>query len=260
MRKISLIIPTFNEADNIEAVIDSANWVDEVIVVDSFSTDQTTDLAKAKGAKVLERTYTGPADQKNWAIPQASHQWVLILDADERVTPALKTEIQDWLKADEIPYDAFWIPRQNYFMGQKINYSGWQGDAVIRFFQRDKCRYDQKQVHEEIQTEGIQVSRLQSKMEHYTFKDLDHFLDKMRRYAHWSAKDHLHKTPKIGWKHLYIKPAFRIFKHFVLQQGFRDGKVGFIISVIMAWGVFLRYVYIRQMQQTTAIPDGKESK
>ena len=246
MRKISLIVPSFNEEHNIEGVLDSAAWVDEIIVVDSFSTDKTVELAKAKGARVLQRTYKGPADQKNWAIPQASYEWVLLLDADERITPALQKEIQDWLSAEDIPYDAFWIGRQNYFMGQKVNYSGWQGDAVIRFFKRDHCRYDDKQVHEEIQTEGIRVSRLKYKMDHFTYKDLDHFLDKMRRYAKWSAQDHAQKTPRVTWGHLVIKPLFRVFKHFILQRGFLDGKTGFIISVIMAWGVFLRYVYIRE--------------
>lgn len=250
MRKISLIIPTFNEAHNIEGVIDSASWVDEIIVVDSFSEDETANLAKAKGAKVLERKYTGPSDQKNWVIPQAAHEWVLILDADERVTPELKKEIQAWLKADKIPFDAFWINRQNYFMGQKVKYSGWQGDAVVRFFKRDVCRYDNKQVHEEIQTSGIKLSRLKEKMDHYTYKDLSHFLDKMRRYAKWSAEDHFEKTPKVRWGHLIGKPFFRMIKHFFLQKGFLDGKVGFIISIIMAWGVFLRYVYIRERQKS----------
>ena len=250
MKKLSVIIPTFNESDNIRGVLESVNWADEIMVVDSFSTDDTLEIAKAYTDFTVQRKYTGPADQKNWAIPQVSHEWILLLDADERVTPALKEEIQGWLQKDEIPFDAFWIGRQNHFMGKKIRYSGWQGDAVVRFFRRDVCRYNNKQVHEEIITEGIRVSRLKAKMEHYTFKSTDHFLAKMQRYADWSAQDHLAKTPKVTYFHLFFKPFFRFLKHFVFQKGFLDGKVGLIISVIMAWGVFLRYVKIKEKLPT----------
>ena len=182
MQKISVIIPTLNEALNIEGVLTAVQWADELLIVDSFSTDDTLKLAAKFPVRVLQRNYIGPADQKNWAIPQASHEWILLLDADERVTPALQQEIQSWLQKD-IPFDAFWIGRQNFFMGKKINYSGWQGDAVVRFFHRDRCRYNEKQVHEEIDTSNISVSRLKNKMEHYTYRNMDHFLDKMRRYA-----------------------------------------------------------------------------
>jgi glycosyltransferase involved in cell wall biosynthesis len=245
MQKLSVIIPTFNETLHIEGVLESVQWADEIIVVDSFSTDNTLQLAAKYTDKLLQRTYTGPADQKNWTIPQASHEWILLLDADERCTEGLKTEVQDWLKK-EIPYDAFWIPRQNFFMGKAINYSGWQGDAVVRFFHRDRCRYNDKQVHEEIETKGIKVSRLKHKLLHYTYKDIDHFLDKMRRYAKWSAQDHAHKTPHVGFFHLFFKPLFRFFKHFIWQLGFLDGFRGLVVSIIMAWGVFLRYLYLTE--------------
>ena len=245
MQKISVIIPTFNEEQHIEAVLESVSWADEIIVVDSFSTDRTMELATTYADKLLQRTYTGPADQKNWTIPQASHEWILLLDADERVTPALKEEIQNYLKQD-IEKDAYWIGRQNFFMGKKIKYSGWQGDAVIRFFHRDRCRYNDKQVHEEIETNNIKVGRLKNKLEHYTFKDTDHFLAKMKRYAKWSAEDHFDKTPRVTFFHLFFKPLFRFFKHYFWQRGFLDGKQGLIISVIMAWGVFLRYLYLKE--------------
>jgi glycosyltransferase involved in cell wall biosynthesis len=244
MQPISVIITTFNEAHNIEGVLHTVKWADEVMVVDSFSTDRTVDLATQHGVRVLQHAYEGPAAQKNWAIPQAKHEWILLLDADERVTSELQQEIQAWLQKDAIPFDAFWIGRRNFFMGQEIRYSGWRGDQVVRFFHRDRCRYNNKQVHEEIITDGIKVSRLKQKMLHYTFKDVSHFLAKMERYAAWSAQDYTAKTPRVTYFHLWIKPTFRFIKHFFLQSGFRDGKIGFIVSFIMAWGVFLRYVRI----------------
>lgn len=248
MRPLSVIIPTLDEADNIAGVIGPIQGVDEILVIDSFSEDDTVLQAESLGARVLQRKYTGPADQKNWAIPQARNEWVLILDADERVTPALRAEIDQLLSQAEIPYDGFWIGRQNYFMGQQINYSGWQGDAVIRLIRRDVCRYNEKQVHEEIETEGVRIHRLKNKMEHYTFKNASHFLDKMRRYGEWSAQDYLAKTPTVGYFQLFWKPLFRFFKHYFLKKGFLDGRVGLIISAIMAWGVFLRYLYLMELR------------
>jgi glycosyltransferase involved in cell wall biosynthesis len=246
MRSLSVIITTFNEEHNIEGVLESIRWADDILIVDSFSTDRTLDLARKFQVRILQRAYQGPADQKNWAIPQARNEWILLLDADERVTTALKKEVQQILGQPEVLFDAFWIGRQNFFMGRKVRFSGWQGDAVIRLFRRDLCRYNDQQVHEEIIAQGIRVGRLKNKMEHYTFKDTGHFLDKMRRYARWSAQDHFDRTRRVTFFHLYFKPLLRFLKHYVWQGGFLDGQVGFIISRIMAWGVFLRYLYLKE--------------
>lgn len=253
MKKLSIIIPTHNEADNIQAAIESVLWADEIIVVDSFSEDETMKIAKAYTNFVVQRKYIGPADQKNWAIAQATHDWALILDADERVTPALKTEIQTLLQQEELPYDAYWIKRQNYFMKQQVRYSAWQGDAVIRLIRTEKCRYNNKQVHEEIETNNIKISQLNHSLQHFTFKNTSHFLAKLDRYADWSAQDHLTKTPKVGYYHLFIKPLFRFFKHYIWGRGFMDGKVGLIISLLMAWSVFLRYLKIKEIRDIKAL-------
>lgn len=249
MQPLSVIITTHNESEHIGPLLAHLDWVSDILVVDSFSNDDTVAQAQAAGARVVQRQYTGPADQKNWAIPQAKHPWILLLDADERVPDALKEEIINWLKQPEIPYDCFWIKRRNFFMGQEIKYSGWQGDAVVRFFRRAVCRYNDLQVHEEIETTGLRVATLKNKMLHYTFKDATHFLDKTRRYARWSAQDYVARTGQVKWFHLFGKPAFRFFKHFLLKGGFRDGKVGLVVSVLMAWGVFLRYLYIFEGQR-----------
>lgn len=246
-RPLSIIVTTHNEADNIGRCLSSVgNLSDDILVVDSFSTDDTVAIAKQHGAQVLQRAYQGPADQKNWAIPQAKNDWVLLLDADEQASPGLVNEITTLLNQKEPPTEeVYWIARNNYFLGQAVKYSGWQGDKVVRLFLRDKARYTDLQVHEEIITEGLRVGMLQERLEHYTFRSLDHYLDKTRRYARWSAQDHAARTSQVGYYHLILKPLFRFCKHFILQQGFRDGKVGLIVSAIMAWGVFLRYAYLR---------------
>jgi len=243
---ITVIIPCYNEGHNIRAVLESVKWADEIMVVDSYSTDATLDIARKYTDFILQRNYIHSADQKNWAIPQATHQWILLVDADERVTPELRTEIQASLAAQPTE-TAFWIGRENYFMNKRVRYSGWQNDAVIRLFRRE-CRYENKAVHAEILASG-KIGRLKHRLIHNTYKDIDHFLHKMTRYARLSAIDYADKTPRVTLYHLWLKPAFRFFKHYILKLGFLDGKVGFIISVIMAWGVFLRYVNIKARRE-----------
>jgi len=243
---ITVIIPCYNEAQNMRELLESVKWADEIMVVDSFSTDDTVEIAREYTDRVLQRKYINSAHQKNWAIPQATHKWILLVDADERVSSELRTEIEEILE-NEPEEAAFWIGRKNYFMGKLVRYSGWQNDAVIRLFRRDVCQYEEKSVHAEIITTG-KIGRLKHRLIHNTYKNIDHFLAKMNRYAQLSALDYVEKTPCVTLYHLCLKPAFRFFKHYILKLGFLDGKVGFIISTIMAWGVFLRYVNIRELR------------
>ena len=247
MRSITVIIPTYNEAENLEQLLPLVDWADEVLVIDSFSEDDSIQIAQKYGARIEQHVYENSAAQKNRAIEWASHEWIFLIDADERPTAALISEIQSLLKQKSIEKEAFWIGRSNYFLNKRVRYSGWQNDAVIRFFNKNHCRYAQKHVHAEVECSG-KVGRLNNKLIHYTFKDFDHFLEKMHRYAKWSAKDHLEKTKSVGLFHLLLKPLFRFFKHYILQGGILDGRVGFIISVLMSWGVLLRYLYILELQ------------
>ncbi|MEM9928832.1 MAG: glycosyltransferase family 2 protein [Bacteroidota bacterium] len=252
---LSIVYTSFNEIDIIERSLASVTgWSDDLVVVDSFSTDGTAELLAERADVILrQREYKGPSDQKNWAIERAKYEWVLVMDADEVVTPVLRKEIEQLLAAPSIPQDAYWIGRDNFFMGRQIKHTGLAGDRVVRFFHRDRCRYNQQQVHEEIETEGIKVGELKGRLHHYTFKNLDHFLDKMRRYAKWSAQDHAAKTPKVTIFHLLFKPVFRFFKHYVLQGGFRDGREGLIMSGVFAWGVFLRYSYLLAERKSKSV-------
>jgi len=230
-----------------QGLLESASWADEILIVDSFSTDNTLEIARTFPIKVLQRAYQYPAEQKNWAIPQATHDWILILDADERVTPELKTEIQSLLstKPDKV---AYWIGRRNYFMGKEVKYSGWQGDKVIRLIHKDHCRYEDKMVHEEIVADGP-VGMLKHKLTHYTYKDMRHFLDKVKRYAVWSARDYDKKTGWVTPYHLVVKPLVRFLKHYIFKLGFLDGRVGLIISGILAWSVYLRYKELMKLRK-----------
>ncbi|MAO45716.1 MAG: glycosyl transferase family 2 [Crocinitomicaceae bacterium] len=246
MEKLTAIIPTFNEEHNIVEAIKSVDFADEIIVVDSFSTDKTVELATPLATKVIKREYINSASQKNWAIPQAQHSWILLLDADERVTPELKLEVVDKLK--ENPAESgFWIYRINHFMGKRINFSGWRGDKVIRLFKRDECKYEALHVHAEIISDG-KIGFLNHKLHHNTYVSTEVFEKKMVRYAKWQAKDYDGKTGVITPYHTLIKPLARFFKHFVIQFGFLDGYVGFIIAHSQACAVSKRYKFLRELR------------
>ena len=241
MHKLTAIIPTGNEIHNIEAVIASVNFADEILVVDSFSTDGTYEKAQELASKVIRRDYKYSASQKNWTIPQAQHEWILLVDADERVTPELKDEIIQILKQSEINDAGFWIGRMNHFMGQRVNYSGWRNDSVIRLFKRDYCKYQDKQVHAEIIADGT-IGKLKNKLYHNTYITFDKYMEKMNRYATWQAKDYDNKTGKLTPYHFIIKPFWGFFKHYIIQSGFRDGFVGLTIGYVQGYVVFMRYV------------------
>lgn len=243
MVKLSAIIPAGNEIHNIEAAIASVDFADEIMVVDSFSTDGTYEKALELDVKVIRREYQYSTSQKNWAIPQAKHEWILLLDADERVTSDLKAELLEILKNPHPDIVAYWIGRRNHFMGEPVNYSGWRNDKVIRLFKRDFCRYEDKQVHGEIIANG-KVGNLKHKLDHNTYVTFDKYIEKMNRYATWQAKDYDKKTGTLTPYHFILKPFWGFFKHYVIQSGFRDGVVGLSISYIQGYVVFMRYVKI----------------
>ena len=247
MEKLTAIIPVGNEEHNIEGVLQSVSFADEIMVVDSFSTDKTLELAKKHTDFIIQRKYDTPALQKNWAIPQASNEWILLLDADERCDENLKSEVQDILK-NGTDKDAFWIKRQNHFMGKKVNFSGWQGDKVIRLFKKSKCRYKEVMVHEEIIVDGS-IGTLKNKLQHYTYKDLTHYLEKSDRYSTWGAYDRLAKSKPVSAYHLMAKPAFGFFKKYILSLGILDGKVGLVVALQYSSYLFIRALKLWRLQQ-----------
>jgi glycosyltransferase involved in cell wall biosynthesis len=251
MQKVTAIIPTFNEEHNIEAALASVSWADEVIVVDSFSTDQTIAIAKEHGARVLQREYEHSASQKNWTIPQATHEWIFLLDADERVDENLRKEIKETLNNKANTEAAYWIKRRNFFMGSEIKYSGWQGDKVVRLFKRDDCKYEDKSVHAEIMCNGS-IGVLKNKLIHYTFKDIFHYLEKWDRYTTMSGKDRAKRGEKPSLFHFLIKPAFRFFHDYFIKLGILDGLTGFILCSLSSMSVFMRYIKVKQFNQDAA--------
>ena len=240
--KITLIVPTYNEEKVLDRCIGSAkDLADEILVVDSFSTDDTLEIAKSHGARIIQRKYENSASQKNWAIPQASFSWILLLDADEWLTQKLYAELKQIKAQVHEPIESgFWIYRSNHFMGKRVRYSGWQGDKVVRLFKKEDCSYKIQSVHSEIMTSG-KLSFLSSPINHDTYKGVSAWEEKLERYAQWQAQDYSQKMGKVTLFHTIIKPSFRFFKHYILSGGFLDGYIGFRISKYAAWSVWLRY-------------------
>ena len=218
--KLTAILPVGNEVHNIDEVIESVSFADEILVVDSMSTDGTYEHALKKDVRVIRRDYEYSASQKNFAIPQATHEWILLVDADERVTNKLRDEILNKLhngtKGDHV---AFWIGRANHFMNQRVHFSGMRNDKVIRLFMRDKCRYEDKMVHAEIIADG-KVGHLKHKFYHNTYRGINEFIKKLNRYATWQAVDYDKTTGMLTPYHFVIKPLYGFFKHYIVQLGF----------------------------------------
>lgn len=236
---LTAIIPARNEAAVIERALQSIRFADEVVLIDSESTDQTVALAKKQGARIVKRKFDNFSAQKNFAIRQASHPWVLVADADEEVTPDLGREIQTTRQAPDVK-EGFWIYFAYRFMGRRIKYSGWQTYKKISLFQRDKAHYTGL-VHEKMHIDGS-AGFLKNKMAHYSYRSSDHYTEKTGHYKWLQAKELKEKDKPLNLFHFIIKPAFRFFHRYIIRLGFLDGIPGLTIATVQAYGVFTRYV------------------
>src|SRR5690606_8731184 len=218
------------------------------------------EIARAHADKVLVRPYVSAADQRNSAIPQCAHPWILLIDSDERVTPELRDSVLKVLEADG-PHDAYNCFRQNIFLGRLIKGCGWQRDIITRLYRRDRARYKPMHVHPAVifpDGKPYSIGDISGKMLHYTVEDLDTFLLKFIRYTRWAGEDRAEKTEKVGWRHLALRPMWRFFRQFVLYSGWRDGKAGFIICMLAAMSVFLKYarVWEKRLRESQAKDGG----
>lgn len=238
--KISALAITLNEADNIEAYIESLWFADEIIIVDSFSTDGTVELAK-KNPRVIvyQRPFNNFSEQKNFAISKAKNDWVTFFDPDEQVTKDLSAEIVRTLKNPKAI--GYFVKRDYYFMGKLLKYSGIQNDYIIRIFNRNFCRYNSNLVHELLIANG-KTQRLKSHLPHHTYKSFDDYTAKMHHYSQLQSVMLYEKGKKPTPYHFFFRPFYRFGYQFFFRLGFLDGKEGFIHAYLNAFSVFKRYV------------------
>jgi glycosyltransferase involved in cell wall biosynthesis len=245
--KLSVTIITLDEADHIGAAIDSVSWADEIVVVDSGSTDGTADLARAKGARVATRAWTGWIDQKNHAAALASNDWILSLDADERVPPELAAEIRGLLRS-EPPRRGYRMARVTFHLGRWIRTTDFYPDYQTRLYDRRAGAWQGGRVHESVRVEGG-PGQLRGELQHYSFRDLSEQIDRLNHYSTLAARQMHEDGRRAGLFDLAVHPWAAFVRNYVLRRGFLDGSAGFIISVVNAYGVFLKFAKLRELQQ-----------
>jgi len=244
---LSVLIITYNEENHIAEVIDDLDFADEIIVVDSFSTDQTPQLVKASGkAQLIEHAFINYTDQRNFAIGAAKNQWILFLDADERLTPALKDEVIDTIQQPDAK-DAYLFYRKFMFQDKELHYSGWQTDKIFRLFKKDKAHYTtERLVHEKLTVDG-EIGKLKNKLIHYSYTDFESYKRKMESYGKFKAREAFLKGVRPNLLNVYLHPAYKFLYTFLVRRGFLDGRKGWIICYLNAYSVAVRYRELRKM-------------
>ena len=239
MNKLSVIVITRNEQDNLRDCLESVAWADEIIVVDSGSTDATVAIALDFTRHVYVQDWPGFGPQKNRALSYAGGEWVLSLDADERVTPELRSEIEAAMR--DAKHTAYDIPRLSNYCGRFMRHSGWHPDYVRRLFRRGSARFSDDLVHERLLTGGA-VGKLRSSLLHYSFNDLEEVLHKMDQYSTAGAQKFYAKGKTASLTSAILHGAWSFFRTYVLRAGFLDGREGFMLAVSNAEGTYYRYL------------------
>jgi len=246
--KLSAIVTTFNEEGNIAGCLAALSFADEILVVDSFSKDRTVEIAATvPKTRVLQREYAGNGPQCNWAMDQAAHPWVLIVDADERVTPALAREIAELLEKGPSA-DHYRLRRDNVFLDRVIRHSGWGQDRLVRLLRRGSARYPEQLVHADMHPDGP-TPTLVAPLLHYTLRSLPQYVEKLHRYAEWGARDLARQGRGAGMAEVALRPAWRFFRMFVLEAGFLDGLHGFVVCALQSYGVFLKWARVWELRR-----------
>jgi glycosyltransferase involved in cell wall biosynthesis len=245
--RLTVIISCKDERENIRACIQSALQVaDEVLVADSGSTDGTPQIAHKLGCRIIEREYRTSGDFKNWAIPQATHDWVLILDADERITPELAAEIRAVLERPR--QDGYWIYRRNHFLGHAIYFGPWKNDRCLRLFRRDLGRYVGATDHAEVELSTGSVGRLRERMVHYTCSSYSQYLPKLERYARVQAELWHQQGRKARRLEMFLRGPLRFLQGYILRCGFLDGLPGLQVCILIGYLSHLKLAYLWQLQ------------
>ena len=240
---VSVIVITRNEEKNIAECLQSVSWAGEIIVVDAKSTDRTVELAKGFTNKILVKEWLGFAAAKNLALDEAVNEWVLWLDADERVTPELAAEIQSLVQNSSVRYTGFEVARRAYFLGKWIKHCGWYPGYVTRLFRRTAGRFNESRVHERLELSGS-IGRLRHDLLHYTDENLYHYFLKFNRYTSLAAQDLAAENKQFTLYDVIVRPPFLFFKMYILRLGFLDGVHGLILSLVSAAYVFVKYAKV----------------
>jgi glycosyltransferase involved in cell wall biosynthesis len=246
MPGLSVIMITNNEAENLPRALASVAFADEIVICDSNSSDDTVRIARAHGARVIVREFTGFGAAKQAALEQATGEWVFSLDADEEVDGTLQREIVQAVYSTE--FDAYEVNRSSNYLGRWLRHSGWYPDWVLRLFRRERGRFSENKVHEAIVVDGS-IGRLGGHLLHYTDPHIEHYVSKLNRYTSLSAQDLSERGRRFRVSDLFLKPPAIFIKIYLLKQGFRDGIQGLLLAVLSSFHVFCKYAKLWEVER-----------
>ena len=247
MAPVSVTIITRNEALHIADALASVAWADEIIVVDAESGDDTVSLARERASRVEVRAWQGYGDQKNFAAGLARHDWILSIDADERVTPELALDIQQTLGANPSAR-AFQVSRVTFHLGRWIRSTDWYPDYAVRLYDRRHAQWNDRPVHESVTVEG-EVGRLRGELQHYAYRDLSHHLDTIDRYTGLAAHLMFEQGRRASGADLLVHPPLAFLRNYVLRGGIRDGLPGLIVSLMNSYYAMLKFAKLWELQR-----------
>ena len=239
---LSVAIITLNEESNIRRTLESVKWADEIVVVDSGSSDRTRDICKEYTDKVIQQTWLGYAGQKNLAISRTTRDWVLSLDADEPVEPALADEIRAIIRTPDA-CDGYRIPRKTFFLGKWMKHGGWYPDLNLRLFRAGKGRFEERFVHESLKVTG-RIGVTVNAIEHYSYPDLESYMTTINKYSSLAVDvmaQNGFPSSKTSWLNIVLRPLFTFLHKYIVRLGFLDGKHGLVLNLYHSYYVFAKY-------------------
>ncbi len=246
METIAAVVITYNEEDNIGACLESVAWADEIVVLDSGSTDRTEEICRRYTDRFFRREWDGYTGQRNAAHELASTDWILSLDADERITPELAAEIRAVLSEGGRGLVGFHLPYKVFYRGKWLRHGGFYPEKHLRLFRRGRGAYGERAVHEAVRVDGP-AGDLKNYVEHYTYKSISDFLDRMERYASLSAEEYRRQGRTTGPVRMAGHAAGNFLKMYVLQRGFLDGYEGFLMASLYSVYTFVKYAKLREL-------------
>jgi len=250
--QLSACVITFNEADRIGACLASLSFCDEVVLVDSHSTDATRDIARSMGVRVIERDWPGYRSQKQFAVDNATNDWVLCLDADERVTPELRAEVEALREKGFAQYAGWSVPRITDYFGQFLRHGNAYPDRLIRLFDRRHGKWIGEEIHENTRVSGP-VGRLRGHLEHFSYRSLTDHHNRMARYADLMARALFARGKRCGLMKVIVNPQWRFFRGYVIRLGFLDGWRGLVFALVEANYVRRKYLGLYMLSKGLAL-------
>lgn len=247
MPKISAVLITKNEAQRLPEALESVRWVDDIVVVDANSTDATVDVARRYTDRVVVRDWPGFVEQKNYATTLARHDWVLSLDADERVTPELQREIRRVLDGEPAAR-GYRIRRRSFYLGTWIRSTDWYPDYQLRLFDRRYGRWNGRHVHESVKVEG-DIGSLEADLEHYPYRDISDHLDRINSYTTLAAAQMADEGRRATAVDLMVNPAAAFFRNYLLKGGIRQGRVGLTLSLLNSYYVLMKFAKLVELEK-----------